>query len=408
MAQQQRTLKRSLSLPLVLFYGLGDILGAGIYVLVGKVAGHAGMFTPFAFLAAFIVAIITALAYAELTSRYPFSAGEAIYVQEAIGIPVLSACVGLLIVFTGIVSVATIARGFAGYLQIFFDVPLSVVVSALIIALGVSAIWGIVESIRITAVFTAIEVFGLIFVLFSTSPALADLPALLPEMIPPLEWPAWQGILVGASLAFYAFIGFEDMANIAEEVRDPSHTMPRAIIVCVLLATLLYLGVAVVCILSVPANELARSEAPLALVYEQATGNEPILISLISLFAVVNGALVQIIMASRLCYGLSGKGWLPPLFKHVNQVTRTPIKGTVVITLLSLIMALWLPIETLARTTSGSIIIVFALIHLALCRIKTHKPAPSGVFLVPKWLPSTGFLLTTSFILLQITTFFSD
>ena len=164
MPQQQGTLKRRLSLPLVLYYGLGDILGAGIYVLVGKVAGHAGLFTPIAFLAAFVVAIMTALAYAELTSRYPFSAGEAIYVQEGIGIPVLSACVGLLIVFTGIVSVATIARGFAGYLQIFFDVPrpLPLVVSVLIVALGASAVWGIVESIRITAVFTAVEVFGLI------------------------------------------------------------------------------------------------------------------------------------------------------------------------------------------------------------------------------------------------------
>lgn len=392
----QPQLKRSLSLTLMVFYGLGTILGAGIYVLVGKVAGHGGLFAPIAFMVAAVVATFTGLSYAELATRFPRSAGAALYVQQGLGRVWLSVLAGFLIILTGIVSAATLANGFVGYLQVFTALPDGLIITVLILGLGLIAAWGISESVMVAAVITVVEIAGLLLILGVAGESLSSLPQRLPSLLPPLELQAWQGILLGAFLAFYAFIGFEDMVNVAEEVKDPQRTLPRAILISLGLATLLYILVALIAVLALPLNELTQTRVPLALIYERATGGAPWLISLISLLAVVNGTLIQIIMGSRLLYGMSREGWLPAAFGQVHARTRTPLLATAVVTAAVLILALWLPLVTLAKATSYIILVLFALIQFALWRIK--RRAPGGY---PLWVPVAGFFTTLSLVVVQ-------
>ena len=157
-------LVRRLSLPMLVFYGIGTILGAGIYVLVGKVAGEAGFYTPFSFLLASLLAAFSAFSYAELASRYPRSAGEAIYIEESFGIKELSIAVGLMIVLIGIISIAAMAHGFAGYFNVFFEVSEPVIVISLIVFIGLVCGWGIGQSVLLASAMTIVEIIGLLII----------------------------------------------------------------------------------------------------------------------------------------------------------------------------------------------------------------------------------------------------
>jgi len=401
-AMTEPALKRSLTLPLLTFYGLGTIIGAGIYVLVAKVAGHAGLYAPVAFLLAALLATFTGISYAELAARYPKSAGEAVYVQEGLHRRALSVLVGFLIITTGVVSASTIVNGFVGYLHVFVAVPDALAIVLLVLALGALAVWGIQESVTAATVITLIEVGGLLFIIAVAGDSLTTLPARWPELLPPLDAGIWHGILLGTFLAFYAFIGFEDMVNVAEEVRDPVRVLPRAILLALAVASVLYVLVALIAVLAFPPAELAGSRAPLADIYTRATGAPPTLISFISMFAIINGALIQIVMAARVLYGMSRERWLPAWLGRVHPRTRTPVAATILVTLLILALALWLPLETLARTTSFVILAVFALINLALLRIKHRDPHPAGVRTYPAWIPLVGALSTGGFVLYQL------
>jgi amino acid transporter len=400
-AERQHVLRRTLSLPLIMFYGLGNILGAGIYVLIGQVVAHAGGFAPLSFLLASLLACLTAFSYAELSARYPQSAGEAVYVQEGLGLPALSVMVGLLIVLAGVVSAATILRGFTGYLQVFLPVPEAPSILLLVLLLGGLAAWGIAESVRVAALITVVEIAGLLLVLYVAAPAVLAAEAAWPDFAPLMNGGAWYGIFLGGFLAFYAFIGFEDMVNVAEEVRRPEHNLPRAIVLALLVATLLYLLVALAAVIAVPADRLAASDAPLAWLYQYLTGREPVAITLISMFAVINGALIQIIMSSRVCYGMARRRWLPAVFGRINAGTRTPLFATLVVSMAVLVMALWLPIGTLAKSTSYFLLLVFALVNLSLWRLKRSSPAPSGIIHVPLWVPAAGCVTSTLFVAVQ-------
>jgi basic amino acid/polyamine antiporter, APA family len=402
MTDAEPALKRSLSLTLVTLYGLGNILGAGIYVLIGKVAANAGQYAPFSFLVASILAGLTAFTYAELSSRYPLSAGEAVYMQAGFNLKLLSSTVGLLIILAGIVSAATICRGFVGYFHQFVPLSETFIIVVLVSVLGALAAWGIVESVRVAALLTLAELFGLLLVLWVAAPAGEAIIEGLHSMTTSIVLSDWHGIMLGGMLAFYAYIGFEDMVNVAEEVRNPVVNLPRAILIALLVSTLLYMAVALVAITSVPVAELANSDAPLAFIYQRATGNTPVLISTIAMFAVVNGALIQIIMASRVCYGLSRQGWLPAMFSRVNPFTRTPLISTLLVSLSILIMALWLPIETLARGASLLLLMVFSLVNLALWRIKRRADTAPAGFSVPLWIPVAGFVSSTAFMAYQL------
>lgn len=398
------TLKRSLSLPLVTLYGLGNILGAGIYVLVGKVVLHAGIFAPLSFLVASLLACLTAFTYAELSARYPLSAGEAVYVQQGLGIQTLSALVGLLIIFAGIVSAATILRGFTGYLQVLVAAQEMVVILLLVLVLGGVAAWGITESVRFAALITVLEIAGLLIIIAVAAPDMLTGQALPSDFSPLLSMEAWYGIFAGGFLAFYAFIGFEDMVNIAEEVRHPRKNLPRALLLSLAVSSALYFLVAFAAVSSVPGYLFAASDAPLAFLYQQITGREPVVITLIGMFAVINGALIQIIMASRVCYGMSRQHWLPAVFGKINAATRTPLVATLAVSVAVFAMAVWLPIETLAKAASYFLLLVFSLVNLSLWRLKRSGEQPAGIINVPGWVPAVGFLASFVFVVFQLVT----
>ncbi len=255
---------------------------------------------------------------------------------------------------------------------------------------------------RVAALFTLVEILGLGIIIWIAVPDAATLANSIEAMSAPAEFGHWNGILLGGILAFYAFIGFEDMVNVAEEVKDPIRNMPLAIVIALVVSTLLYMVVAVVAVASGPVDELGRSDAPLALIYQRAVGTPPVLISAIAMVAVVNGALIQMIMASRVCYGMARQGWIPAWFGAVHPRTQTPAVATLVVAGSILVMALLLPVETLARVTSLLLLVVFALINLALLRIKQKADMSYAGFIVPRWIPWAGLVSSLGFLGYQL------
>ena len=382
-------------------YGLGTIIGAGIYVLVGEIAGHAGMFAPVAFLVAAIVAAFTGFTYGELAARLPVSAGEAVYANAAFHRKWLSTITGWAVVMTGVVSAAALVNGFTGYFLVFVQVPEWWIVVALTIVLGGIAAWGIKQSAWFAAIITVLSVIGLVWVLVVAFSGIEPSNLDLKELVPPADVAVWSGIFVGGFLAFYAFIGFEDMVNIAEEVHQPERTIPRAIFIALILSTLLYALVAFAAVISLPIDDLKHSRAPLVdMMAAQGAGAEKG-IAVLSLMSVVNGALVQVIMASRVLYGMARHDMAPSRLGHVNHVTRTPLLATGITVLVVVTLALWLPVGTLAQITSLIVLLVFALMHAALLRLKIADPRPNGIKIIhPAW-PAIGLLLTLAIILLR-------
>lgn len=395
-------LRRSLSLPLVTLYGIGTILGAGIYVLVGKVAGVAGFLTPVAFLLASLIAGFSAFAYAELAARLPRSASEAVYAQAGFGRPQLSRLIGLLMVMVGVVSSATLMHGFVGYLGVYIQVSDALAILVMLLLLTVVVIWGIGQSVMVAVLMTLFEIGGLALIIIVGGDSLATIPEQWPALVPTLDPVTGYGVLLGAFIAFYAFIGFEDMVNVAEEVIEPSRNLPRAIILVLIIVTVFYLLVTLVSILNVAPQKLAQTEAPLALVYQTATGQTPIFITLISLVSVLNGVLIQMIMASRVLYGLSRQGWLPPLLGRVAARTRTPVPAIIIVSLAILLFAWLLPLLSLAKLTSFVTLVIFALMNIALWRIKRRAEDDYTGFQVPLWVPAIGAVITLLFLGSQV------
>lgn len=395
-------LRRSLSLALLTLYGLGTTIGAGIYVLTGKVALEAGVYAPVSFLVAALMAGFTAFSFAELSARYPKSAGEAVFVFEGMGSRQLATLVGLLVTLAALVSAATMARGFVGYASVFVALPSWLFIVLLVAGLGALAAWGIKESVAIAALLTLVEIGGLVLVLVVGAESFAELPARFPELLPSFEGVAWLGILSGAVLAFYAFLGFEDMVNVAEEVKNVRANMPRAIALTLALTALLYVAVSLVAVIAVPIPELAASEAPLARVLAGTGGGAVLVVSAIGATAVINGGLIQIILASRVFYGLAREGWLPPALARIERRTATPLLATALATAVVVVLALAVPLVTLAEATSLLTLVVFALVNLALLRIKRRGPGPRGVLALPLVIPLAGFVISAGFVLFAL------
>jgi APA family basic amino acid/polyamine antiporter len=396
----QTGLRRSLSLVHITLYGLGTTIGAGIYALIGELAGTAGLYAPVCFLIASVLVAFTALSFAELSSRYPRAAGEALYVREGFDSRTLSRLVGFGVAVAGIVSSAAITNGFVGYFQDLIVVPRSVAIIGLVALLALLAAWGVGQSVTVAGLLTVVEVGGLVMVIWACRSGYGNLPARLPDLIPDLEPAVWSGILIGSFLAFYAFIGFEDMVNVAEEATDAPRNMPLAIIVTLVLTLAIYLSVAVGAVLMVRPADLAASGAPLSLVFERGGGN-PEIISVIGVLAVINGALIQIIMASRVLYGMADQGLLPAALARVHPRTRTPLVATVAVALAILVLALAFDISGLARATSFITLTIFATVNLALVLIKRRGPAPAGARTYPAWVPWCGFAVSFGFLLME-------
>ena len=368
-------LKRSLGLGLLTLYGLGTTIGAGIYVLVGAVVGAAGSLAPWSFLLAALLAGLAATSYAGLSRRYQKSAGEAHFVLMAFGRRWLSLLVGLLVVLTAVISAATIARGAAGYLSLFLALPPWALLAGAFVLLGGVALWGIRESATAAGLCTLVEVGGLVLVVGAGLVLIAGEPVDPAALVPTLDGAALDGILGGTLVAFFAFVGFEHMVNVAEEVKAPERTIPRAILLTLLITALLYGALAVVAVLAVPPAELAAAPAPLALIWERA-GGVAWLLGAIGVFATVNGLLTMIILGARVLYGLAQQGSLPALLGRVHPTRRTPLPATLLVVVVALLAALWLPIATLAEATSLVTLLVFALVSAALLRIQAREGAP--------------------------------
>jgi amino acid transporter len=396
-------LKRSLTLPLITLYGLGTTIGGGIYVLIGGIAGRAGLYAPFSFILAALLATLTAFSFAELSSRFPQSAGEAVYVHEGLKRRSLAMLVGFLVIGTGVISAAAMANGFVGYFHTVIETPVRPAIIGIVLLIGLIAFWGIGESVGVAALITLVEIGGLVLIIWVGRADFADLPAKAPDLLPPLTAPAWLGILGGSFLAYFAFIGFEDMVNVAEEVKDVRRTLPIAIVTTLVLTTVLYVGVSLVAVLGIPLADLKASQAPLTLFYEYKTGGSGHVVTMISIFALLNGALIQIIMAARVLYGMSKQGWLPGGLAHVNARTRTPDTATAIVTVIILLLALGFAIETLAEMTTFVIMLVSILVNASLWRVKRRDPMPPpGVMTVPAWIPAAGFLITSVFAVLVL------
>lgn len=396
----EEKLKRSLTLPLLTLYGLGNILGAGIYVLIGKVAGHSGENTIVAFLVAMLIAGLTALSYMELSSRYPMSASASIYLYKAFSKKSLSIIVGLALVFGGITSAAALSKGFAGYLDSIFTVNQTLASVGVILLLGLIAAKGMGASAKFAAIFTVVEVTGLLIIIVSGHSHIsgADLISSfhLDKQI------GLSGVLFGAFLAFYAFIGFEDMVNLSEEVKKPRTTMPLAILLSLGIATVLYVLVVSVSLSAVGSAELAKSGAPLNLVFDRVSHIDPFYISVIGIAAAINGVLVQIIMGSRILYGLSVQGWLDKRLAKVHPTYRTPLFATALVTGCMIGGTLLLGLVSLAEITSLLLLSAFTLVNFGLAYIKQRDKSQGVAVKVPLPVPILGGISCLCLIIFQL------
>ncbi len=396
---EQPTLKRSMNLITLTFYGLGTIIGAGIYVLIGEVAAVAGSYMPLSFLLAGVIAVFTGLSYAELASRFPVSAGVAVYVKNAWNRNWLSGLAGWMIMLTGIVSAAAISNGFAGYLNVFIDIEAHWAMIILCAVLCGIAIYGINLSASVIFAITLLELIGLAYVVWVAG-GMEGIPDQAISRALPLTSNI-NGLLVGSFLAFYAFIGFEDMVNVIEEVKNPLRNFPIAIILAIALSIFCYVGVAYMVLQVSTIEQLAKSEAPLADLVVRA-GVNPSFIGLISLLAVVNGALAQIIMASRVMYGMAKMNLTPSVLGNVNALTRTPVFATVLVSVLVLGFALLLPLASLAQLTSLIMLVVFVSINAALIVIKSRSTVSTAIMHVPVFVPVIGVISSFLLVAYQI------
>jgi len=382
-------LRRRLGVVALTLYGVGVTVGAGIYVLIGKVAGLAGTQAPLAFLVAALVAGMSAMSFAELSARFPRSAGEAIYVREGFGSAGFALIMGFMVAIAGLVSAGAVVVGSSGYIASLISLPLWIIILILILLLAGLAIWGIAESVAIIGFVTLVEIAGLLVILVVAAPDALAGGAPVTSMV--FTGGGFTGAVV---IAFFAFIGFEDMVNVAEEVRDPERTMPRAILATLLITTVLYVALAWVSIAVTGVEDLATSDAPLGLVFERATGWSSAPFAVVAAFATINGALVLIIMGSRVLYGLATQHSLPRVLGHVWSVTGTPVPATLTAAGFVLICALVMPIGILAQVGAVLTLATFATVNIALIAIKRRTDLVPPRFTVPVWWPWLATLLS--------------
>jgi amino acid transporter len=320
-------LRRVISRPMLTFFIIGDILGAGIYSLTGEVGADAGGAIWLSFLIAFVLAFLTAFAYLELVTKYPQAAGAALYVDRAFATHVLSFLVTFAVMASGITSAAFAAsrvggRYFTGLTGV--QAPPTILLGILAILLvAVINLWGVAESIRVNIVITCIEATGLLFIIGVGAVVLASGDG-NPGQAFEFEGAGFgvvTGLLAGAATAFYAFLGFEDAVNLAEETQEPQRTFPPALVTGLVLASVIYLLVAFTAVMTVPLEVLVESSGPLLEVVRAGAGDLPVerVFSAVSIIAVSNTMLINMVMASRLLYGMARRGVVPAAFGRVGR-----------------------------------------------------------------------------------------
>ncbi|MFB5625086.1 MAG: APC family permease, partial [Nitrosopumilus sp.] len=329
-------LKRQMGLFQLTMYGTGLILGAGIYVLIGEAAGFAGDSVWIAFVLGSIVALFAGFSYAELSSVFPKAAAEYVFIKNAFKNNFFAFLIGWLTAITSIITAATVALGFGGYFAEFVNIPIIISAIGLLVILSIVNFVGIRESAWTNTIFTIIEASGLILII------VIGFTFASPEPVNYLESPTgFSGIVIAFVLIFFAFIGFEDMANIAEEVKKPKKTLPRAIILSVIISGILYILVSLAVVRVVNWEELANSAAPIALVAERGLGSEAhILLSSIALFAITNTVLITLVAGSRIFYGMAKEKVFPIVLEKIHFKTKTPWVAVIVILITSIAFTL--------------------------------------------------------------------
>ncbi len=398
--KKQPGLKRSISRPLLIFYGVGTMLGLGIYIFIGKVIGEAGMLTPLAFVIATLVALFSGFSFGELAGRIPKSAGEMNFIHRAFNLKWLSAIIGWLIVLSAMVSTATALNGYVGYVHVFLDLPGWLIITLVIGILTAVAAWGISESTLLIFVISLLDVLALLFIIFLTGSVLTELPARLHQMTPSMNFEDWSLIFSAAFLAFYMFIGFEDMVNLSEEVKKPGKNMPQGIWIALVIVGVIYLFISTIAVLS--PVDLANSEAPIATLLNKEAPRFDKIISIVPIITLINGVLAQIIVGSRLMYGMAQKRMAPTVFGRVNRKTRTPILATLIMAVIIIGLALSFSLESLGRASVFILIVVFILCNLSLIVLKRRNPHPQGVKTFPMFVPILGFIFSLGILFMEI------
>ena len=398
MTKSEKTeLKRVLGLFEVTLSGVGIILGAGIYALIGKAAGLAGNSLWLSFAIAALVAVFTGLSYAELSSIFPKASAEHEYTRRAFG-EGLAFVVGWMIIFSGVIGASTVALGFGGYFEALTG--LSILGSAIVLLLTLSIVlfWGIKISAWFAIVFTLVETAGLLMVIYIGLPHLGSVDY--------FEMPGgFDGIFGAAALIFFAYMGFEEMVKLSEETRDPERNIPLALVVALATTIVLYMLVAVSVVSVVPWEALAASDAPFAEVAAEALGPEAfVVISVIALFATANTVLLMLLASSRIVYGMAKSSSMPPFLARVHPVRRTPWTAILVVMILSMAFVFSGEIAFVASANDFILFSTFVVINASLIYLRYKDPDRPRPFRVPlrigtlPILPALG-ILTSLFLI---------
>ncbi|WP_306334396.1 APC family permease [Streptomyces sp. KL118A] len=394
---EEGALHRAIGPKLLILFVIGDILGTGIYATTGKVAGKVGgaLWVPFAI--GFVVAILTAASYVELVGKYPKAAGAALYTQKAFKTPFLTFIIAFMVMCSGLSSASAAARAFSGdYLAELTDdaLPPTLIAITFIVLLAALNMRGVSESVKTNVVLTLVELTGLAIILTIGAYAVLTGDG-EPSRLTQFEsdgtgYALMTGVLGATALGFFAFVGFEDSVNMAEETKDPVRTFPRAIFIGVAVTGTIYVLVALVSSLLVDHRTLEGSSGPLLEVVKAGGVDFPHeLFALIALFAVTNSALINIMMASRLCYGMANERILPRAMGRVLAGRRTPVVGIVFVSLLAIGLVSTGEIEGLGDTTAFLLLCVFAVVNVAVLVLR-RDPVEHRHFRAPTVIPVLG------------------
>jgi amino acid transporter len=385
-------LRRAITPGLLLFFIVGDILGGGIYARVGQVAADTGGAIWVAFALALFMAAFTAASYAELVGKYPRAGGAGLYVHRAFGHPFVSFIVAFAVVASGIASASALARAFGGdYLSAFVDVPVVLTALGLVALIAAVNLRGIEESVKINVVFTLVEMGGLVLIVVVAAVALAGGDAEPARAFELKEDASLLGAaLAGAAIAFYALIGFEDSVNVAEETQDPPRTYPKALFGALAIAGTLYLLVTIGASMVVPTDDLAASSGALLEVIRQGPLDIPEkLFAAIGLLALSNGALINMIMASRLLYGMAQEDVVPGPFAKVLPRRRTPWFAILFTSSIAAVLVATGDLGSLADTTVALLVVVFGIVNVCVLVLRRERVEHEH-FVVPSFVPVVG------------------
>lgn len=390
---QTSGLKRHIGVVGLTLFGVGDILGAGIYGLIGKGAGEMGQALWLAFAVSALAALLTGLSYATLGSRFPVAAGASYVMEKTFGRAWLAFFVGLGICFSGITSMATAARVLAGYLAPWLpSLPPVLLGLAMVALIALVVFWGIRESLWLNAVCTTIELAGLLLILVVGLKSIGAVDYLDASTVQnPTGDLSFGLILSGAVLTFYSFLGFEDILNVSEEVKEPQHTLPRGLLAAVVISSTIYVLVSLVAVAVIPPSELAQSGQPLVDVVARLAPWFPVgLYRFIAMFAVTNTLLLNYIMGSRLIYGMAHQRLVPKFLGQIHGRRQTPHWAILVVFVIVVLLVSLGDVSQLARATSTLLLMSFLLMNLALIFLQRRSGEARGAFEVHRWVPFAG------------------